>query len=80
MSGYETADAGNPKTCAAARSLAKWYRRQCHEIAIARTTARRLVESGEATQTVADEFLAEVIGPIREKYPEALETAAEVQV
>jgi len=60
MSGYETADAGNPKTCAAARSLAKWYRRQCHEIAIARTTARRLVESGEATQTVADEFLAEV--------------------
>ncbi len=34
---------------------------------------------GRAPEQV-DEFLAEVIGPIREKYPEALETAAEVQV
>lgn len=34
---------------------------------------------GRAPEQV-DEFLAEVIGPIRQKYPEALETAAEVQV
>ncbi|MDI9434056.1 MAG: HK97 family phage prohead protease [Planctomycetota bacterium] len=61
MSAYETADGGtNLRYTSAGRSLAAWYRRQCHEIGIARNTARRLVESGEATPAVADEFLAEV--------------------